>query len=166
MIEKPRERGAHRVEDRRLKPLAIRHADGPSHHETEHERVGALVRKALAGFIVGEHALGRSCHPLFAHHVGDAEFSFLEGAALARRPDGAVGIRVRGAGCHAKQVLHRGVSERPLAQFGNQVGRASDCELILNHPTVSRLHAGLKEVGDNIYIFHLAHRTRRQSTGG
>ena len=36
------------------------------------------------------------------------------------------------------------------------IGRATDCELNLNHPTVSRMHAGIKEVGDIFYIFHLA----------
>src|ERR1041384_2373404 len=36
------------------------------------------------------------------------------------------------------------------------IGRAPDCELNLNPPTVSRMHAGIKEVGDLFYIFHLA----------
>src|SRR5205085_11496372 len=36
------------------------------------------------------------------------------------------------------------------------IGRATDCELNLNHPTVWRMHAGIKEVGDIFYIFHLA----------
>src|ERR1041384_4010380 len=36
------------------------------------------------------------------------------------------------------------------------IGRLTDCELVLNHPTVSRLHAGIKEVGGRFYIFNLS----------
>src|SRR5438270_353288 len=43
-----------------------------------------------------------------------------------------------------------------LVTEGLSIGRTPDCELVLNHPTVSRLHAGVKEVGGNFYIFHLS----------
>jgi hypothetical protein len=43
-----------------------------------------------------------------------------------------------------------------LVTEGLSIGRLPDCELVLNHPTVSRLHAGVKEVGGHFYIFHLS----------
>lgn len=35
------------------------------------------------------------------------------------------------------------------------VGRLLRCELVLNHPTVSRVQAGFKEIGGSYYIFNL-----------
>ena len=42
-----------------------------------------------------------------------------------------------------------------LVTDGLKIGRLPSCELVLNHPTVSRLHAGIKEVGGAFYIFSL-----------
>ncbi|HEX8457102.1 MAG TPA: FHA domain-containing protein, partial [Pyrinomonadaceae bacterium] len=39
---------------------------------------------------------------------------------------------------------------------GLAIGRAPDSELNLNHPTVSRLHAGIRKIGGRFYIFHLS----------
>lgn len=39
---------------------------------------------------------------------------------------------------------------------GLAIGRAPDSELNLNHPTVSRLHAGIRKVDGRFYIFHLS----------
>jgi hypothetical protein len=44
---------------------------------------------------------------------------------------------------------------------GLAVGRLTDCEVCLNHPSVSRLHAGIRETGGLFYVFHL---TRSNST--
>lgn len=43
-----------------------------------------------------------------------------------------------------------------LISEGLAIGRAPDCELNLNHPTVSRLHAGLRKIDGRFYIFHLS----------
>jgi hypothetical protein len=39
---------------------------------------------------------------------------------------------------------------------GLSIGRAPESELNLNHPTVSRLHAGIRKLGERFYIFHLS----------
>jgi hypothetical protein len=39
---------------------------------------------------------------------------------------------------------------------GLAVGRLTDCEVCLNHPSVSRLHAGVRETGGRFYVFHLS----------
>lgn len=43
-----------------------------------------------------------------------------------------------------------------LVVEGLAIGRAPDCELVLNHPTVSRVHAGIKESEGRYYLFHLS----------
>jgi hypothetical protein len=37
-----------------------------------------------------------------------------------------------------------------------RVGRQTDCEILLNHPTVSRLHAGINEVDGRFYLINLS----------
>jgi hypothetical protein len=43
-----------------------------------------------------------------------------------------------------------------LVSEGLAIGRQPDCELNLNHPTVSRLHAGVRKIDGRFYIFHLS----------
>ena len=41
---------------------------------------------------------------------------------------------------------------------GLLIGRLPQCEVLLNHPSVSRIQAGIKQVGDNYYLFALRPR--------
>src|SRR5262249_5630421 len=43
-----------------------------------------------------------------------------------------------------------------LETEGLTIGRLTGNDLVLNHPTVSRTHAGIKEVGDDYWIFNLS----------
>src|ERR1044071_7002277 len=38
---------------------------------------------------------------------------------------------------------------------GLLIGRLPQCEVLLNHPSVSRVQAGVKQFGDNYYLFAL-----------
>ena len=38
---------------------------------------------------------------------------------------------------------------------GLLVGRLPQCEVLLNHPSVSRVQAGIKQLEDNYYLFPL-----------
>src|ERR1700730_10378495 len=42
------------------------------------------------------------------------------------------------------------ISDGPL------IGRLTQCELLLNHPTVSRVQAGFKHIGTSHYVFNLS----------
>ena len=44
-----------------------------------------------------------------------------------------------------------------LVTDGLQIGRQPSCELVLNHPTVSRLHAGINEAEGRFYLFNFSH---------
>src|SRR3954466_9542729 len=44
-----------------------------------------------------------------------------------------------------------------LVTDGLKIGRLPSCELVLNHPTVSRLHAGINETGGRFYLFNFSH---------
>src|SRR6202171_1577372 len=48
------------------------------------------------------------------------------------------------------------VDPTTLAVEGLKIGRSPDCELLLNHPTVSRLQGGIKEIGGRFYLFNLS----------
>lgn len=43
-----------------------------------------------------------------------------------------------------------------LVTDGIALGRLPDCELNLNHPTVSRVHAGIREIEGEFFLFHLS----------
>lgn len=44
-----------------------------------------------------------------------------------------------------------------LVTDGLKIGRLPSCELVLNHPTVSRLHAGITLAGGRYYIYNFSH---------
>jgi hypothetical protein len=44
-----------------------------------------------------------------------------------------------------------------LVSEGLKIGRVPSCELVLNHPTVSRLHAGINEAGGRFYLYNFSH---------
>jgi hypothetical protein len=44
-----------------------------------------------------------------------------------------------------------------LVTDGLKIGRLASCELVLNHPTVSRLHAGINEANGRFYLFNFSH---------
>ena len=50
----------------------------------------------------------------------------------------------------------RGVDPTTLIAEGLRIGRAPGRDLLLNHPTVSRLHAGIKEIDGRFYLFNLS----------
>src|SRR6266550_7108031 len=50
----------------------------------------------------------------------------------------------------------RAVDPTTLFVEALRIGRAPECELLLNHPTISRLHAGIKEIEGRFYLFHLS----------
>ncbi|MCA1593985.1 MAG: FHA domain-containing protein [Acidobacteria bacterium] len=44
-----------------------------------------------------------------------------------------------------------------LLTDGLKIGRLPGCELVLNHPTVSRLHAGINAADGRFYVFNFSH---------
>src|SRR3954464_11728030 len=50
----------------------------------------------------------------------------------------------------------RAEDAKTLVTEGVRIGRLTDCDIVLNHPTVSRLHAGINEVGGRFYIVNLS----------
>ncbi|HVF55456.1 MAG TPA: FHA domain-containing protein [Pyrinomonadaceae bacterium] len=44
-----------------------------------------------------------------------------------------------------------------LSTDGLKIGRLGSCELVLNHPSVSRLHAGINEADGRFYVFNFSH---------
>jgi hypothetical protein len=50
----------------------------------------------------------------------------------------------------------RAEDAKTLVTEGLRLGRQNDCDLVLNHPTVSRLHAGINRVGNRFYLINLS----------
>src|SRR3989442_14496951 len=50
----------------------------------------------------------------------------------------------------------RGLDPTTLVAEGLKIGRALGRDLLLNHPDVSRLHAGIKEIEGRFYLFNLS----------
>src|SRR5215212_3754110 len=50
----------------------------------------------------------------------------------------------------------RAEDAKTLVTEGLRIGRQNDCDLVLNHPTVSRTHAGINRVGKRFYIVNLS----------
>ena len=50
----------------------------------------------------------------------------------------------------------RGFDPTTLVTEGLKIGRDLSCDLLLNHPNVSRLHAGIKEIDERFYFFNLS----------
>jgi hypothetical protein len=44
-----------------------------------------------------------------------------------------------------------------LVSDGLKLGRLPSCELVLNHPSVSRLHAGINEADGRFYLYNFSH---------
>lgn len=49
------------------------------------------------------------------------------------------------------------VDPTTLVADGLKIGRLPSCELVLNHPTVSRLHAGINEADGRFYLYNFSH---------
>ena len=49
------------------------------------------------------------------------------------------------------------VDPTELVTDGLKIGRLPSCEIELNHPTVSRLHAGINETGGRFFFFNFSH---------
>src|SRR5215467_15762417 len=55
-------------------------------------------------------------------------------------------------------IIHRDdllVDPVTIVSEGLLIGRLLQCELLLNHPSVSRVQAGIKQIDDNYYLFAL-----------
>lgn len=50
----------------------------------------------------------------------------------------------------------RAEDAKTLVTEGLRIGRMTDCDIVINHPTVSRLHAGINEVAGRFYIVNLS----------
>jgi hypothetical protein len=60
----------------------------------------------------------------------------------------------------------RGLDPTTLVDAGLKIGRAPERDLVLNHPDVSRLHAGIKEIGGRFYLFNLSSSNSTTLNGG
>ena len=60
----------------------------------------------------------------------------------------------------SKFIINRddlNVDPLTIVTDGLKIGRAPSCELVLNHPTVSRLHAGVNEADGRYYLYNFSH---------
>src|SRR3712207_8426161 len=51
-----------------------------------------------------------------------------------------------------------------LITDGLKIGRLPTCELILNHPSVSRLHAGITETEGRFYFYNFSIRSEEHTS--
>ena len=60
-------------------------------------------------------------------------------------------------GEHKFIIIREDLVQDPLTLIsdGLLIGRLGDCELLLNHPAVSRVQAGIKFIDGNYYLFGL-----------
>jgi hypothetical protein len=58
---------------------------------------------------------------------------------------------------HKYVISREDLLQDPVTLFteGLLIGRLKECELLLNHPFVSRAQAGIRNIGDNYYLFPL-----------
>lgn len=56
-------------------------------------------------------------------------------------------------------IIREDLNVDPVTLFaeGLKIGRLPSCEMVLNHPTVSRLHAGIKEAEGRFYFYNFSH---------
>ena len=76
--------------------------------------------------------------------------------------DGSTDIDLRFGEQTAKFVITRedlNADPVSLAIDALLIGRLASCELVLNHPTVSRVHAGIKQVDGHFYFFNFSDST-------
>jgi pSer/pThr/pTyr-binding forkhead associated (FHA) protein len=60
---------------------------------------------------------------------------------------------------HSKFIIVRediAVDPTTVVADGLKIGRLPTCELVLNHPTVSRLHVGINEAGGRFYLYNFS----------
>jgi pSer/pThr/pTyr-binding forkhead associated (FHA) protein len=50
----------------------------------------------------------------------------------------------------------RGIDPKTVVSEGLRIGRLPDSDVWLNHPQVSRLHAGINRIGDDAYLINLS----------
>jgi predicted CXXCH cytochrome family protein len=60
----------------------------------------------------------------------------------------------------------RGLDPTNLVAAGLSIGRAADRDLVLNHPDVSRVHAGIREIDGRFYLFNLSRSNSTTLNGG
>src|SRR5688500_13616927 len=64
-------------------------------------------------------------------------------------------------------IIREDLIQDPLTIIsdGLLIGRLVECELLLNHPAVSRAQAGIEGIGGNYYLFSLCPANPSQLTG-
>ena len=64
-------------------------------------------------------------------------------------------------------ILREDLEVDPLTVVtdGLKIGRLQGCDVVLNHPAISRLHAGVKEQDGDFYLYNFSHSTRTTLNG-